>query len=58
VAAAGQACGRALLAESYGWFTAGFDTAGLQEAQALRAELGDAGVGVPLSAPHATLRKV
>ena len=29
-----------LLAESYGWFTEGFDTADLQEAKALLAELG------------------
>ena len=28
-----------LLAEVYGWFTEGFDTADLQEAQALLAEL-------------------
>ena len=31
---------RQLLAESYGWFTEGFDTADLQEAQALLQELG------------------
>ena len=31
---------RALLAEMYGWFTAGFDTADLQEARALLAALG------------------
>ena len=31
---------RALLAESYGWFTEGFDTAGLQAARALLQELG------------------
>jgi predicted ATPase len=30
---------RQLLAESYGWFTEGFDTADLQEAKALLAEL-------------------
>ncbi|WP_193752491.1 hypothetical protein [Cupriavidus sp. IDO] len=28
-----------MLAESYGWFTEGFDTADLQEARALLAEL-------------------
>jgi predicted ATPase len=31
---------RELLAEVYGWFTEGFDTADLQEAKALLAELG------------------
>jgi predicted ATPase len=31
--------GRALLAPIYGWFTEGFDTADLQEAKALLAEL-------------------
>jgi predicted ATPase len=31
---------RALLAEIYGWFTEGFDTPDLQEAQAVLAELG------------------
>jgi predicted ATPase len=31
---------RQLLAEVYGWFTEGFDTPALQEAQALLAELG------------------
>jgi predicted ATPase len=30
---------RALLAPSYGWFTEGFDTADLQEAKTLLAEL-------------------
>lgn len=30
---------RQLLAEIYGWFTEGFDTADLQEAKALLAEL-------------------
>jgi len=30
---------RDLLAEVYGWFTEGFDTADLQEAKALLAEL-------------------
>jgi len=30
---------RQLLAESYGWFTEGFDTADLQEARALLDEL-------------------
>ena len=30
---------RQLLAEVYGWFTAGFDTADLQEAKVLLAEL-------------------
>jgi hypothetical protein len=30
---------RELLAPGYGWFTAGFDTADLQEARALVAEL-------------------
>jgi predicted ATPase len=30
---------RQLLAETYGWFTEGFDTADLQEAKALLAEL-------------------
>ena len=30
---------RQLLADTYGWFTEGFDTADLQEAQALLAEL-------------------
>ena len=30
---------RQLLAEVYGWFTEGFDTADLQEAKALLAEL-------------------
>ena len=41
VAAAGKAQeARALLAEVYGWFTEGFDTADLQEAKALLEELG------------------
>jgi len=31
---------RQLLAEVYGWFTEGFDTADLQEAKALLEELG------------------
>ena len=31
---------RELLAEIYGWFTEGFDTADLQEAKALLEELG------------------
>jgi predicted ATPase len=31
---------RELLAEVYGWFTEGFDTADLQEAKTLLAELG------------------
>jgi predicted ATPase len=31
---------RELLTEVYGWFTEGFDTADLQEAQALLQELG------------------
>ena len=35
-----RAAARQLLAESYGWFTEGFDTADLQEAKALLAELG------------------
>jgi predicted ATPase len=35
-----QAVAQALLAPIYGWFTEGFDTADLQEAQALLAELG------------------
>jgi predicted ATPase len=35
-----QAEARALLAPIYGWFTEGFDTADLQEAKALLAELG------------------
>jgi len=34
-----QAEARALLAPIYGWFTEGFDTADLQEAKALLAEL-------------------
>jgi predicted ATPase len=34
------AAARQLLAESYRWFTEGFDTADLQEAKALLAELG------------------
>jgi predicted ATPase len=34
-----QAEARALLAEVYGWFTEGFDTADLQDARALLAEL-------------------
>jgi predicted ATPase len=32
---------RAMLAEIYGWFTEGFDTADLKDAQALRDELSD-----------------
>ena len=32
---------RLLLAEIYGWFTEGFDTADLQEARALLEELGE-----------------
>jgi predicted ATPase len=35
-----RAAARALLAEIYGWFTEGFDTADLQEAKVLLAELG------------------
>jgi len=35
-----RAAARQLLAESYSWFTEGFDTADLQEAKALLAELG------------------
>src|SRR5262249_25995886 len=35
-----RAAARELLAESYRWFTEGFDTADLQEAKALLAELG------------------
>jgi predicted ATPase len=35
-----RAAARELLAASYDWFTEGFDTADLQEAQALLAELG------------------
>jgi hypothetical protein len=31
--------GRAMLAEIYGWFTEGFDTAALKEARALFEEL-------------------
>jgi predicted ATPase len=34
-----RADARALLAQIYGWFTEGFDTADLQEAQALLEEL-------------------
>ena len=34
-----QAAARELLAPIYGWFTEGFDTADLQEAQALLDEL-------------------
>ena len=34
-----RAQAHALLAEVYGWFTEGFDTADLQEAKALLAEL-------------------
>ena len=34
-----QARARQFLAEVYGWFTEGFDTADLQEAKALLAEL-------------------
>jgi predicted ATPase len=34
-----RALARQLLAEVYGWFTEGFDTADLQEAQALLDEL-------------------
>jgi predicted ATPase len=36
---------RALLAEVYGWFTEGFDTADLQEARVLLAELAVEGPG-------------
>ena len=32
---------RAMLAEIYGWFTEGFDTADLKDAQALRDKLSD-----------------
>ncbi len=32
---------RRMLAETYGWFTEGFDTPDLQEARALLDELGD-----------------
>jgi adenylate cyclase len=35
-----RAAARQLLAEIYGWFTEGFDTADLQEAHAVLAELG------------------
>ena len=35
-----RAAARQLLAELYGWFTEGFDTADLQEAKAWLAELG------------------
>ena len=35
-----RAAARELLAAIYGWFTEGFDTADLQEAKALLAELG------------------
>src|SRR5262249_54773103 len=35
-----RAAARRLLTEEYGWFTEGFDTADLQEAQALLEELG------------------
>jgi predicted ATPase len=42
----------ALLAEVYGWFTEGFDTADLQEAKALLEALGgDAGRRPPPPAP-------
>jgi hypothetical protein len=34
-----HAAARALLAEMYGWFTKGFDTADLQEAKALLKDL-------------------
>jgi predicted ATPase len=34
-----RADARQLLAETYGWFTEGFDTADLQEARALLEEL-------------------
>ena len=36
-----------LLAETYGWFTEGFDTADLQEAKALLAELSSASPSAP-----------
>ena len=35
-----RAAAHQLLAEIYGWFTKGFDTADLREAKALLAELG------------------
>ena len=35
---------RTILAEIYGWFTEGFDTADLKEANSLLEELGDTGV--------------
>jgi hypothetical protein len=35
---------RQMLAEIYGWFTEGFDTKDLQEAQTLLEELGEQGV--------------
>jgi hypothetical protein len=34
---------RKMLAETYGWFTEGFDTADLKEAEALLKELGGTG---------------
>jgi predicted ATPase len=42
---------QALLASIYGWFTEGFDTADLQEAKALLAELEGSLAGTALSAP-------
>ena len=39
VATTGLAKARQMLAEVYGWFTEGFDTANLQEARALLEEL-------------------
>jgi hypothetical protein len=35
--------GRTMLAEIYGWFTEGFDTANLKEAKVLLEELGGTG---------------
>ena len=37
------AAARQMLAEVYGWFTEGFDTADLQEARVLLEELGEQG---------------
>ena len=49
-----RAAGRELLAPIYGWFTEGFDTADLQDAKALLAELSEASATVSASVPLQT----
>ena len=46
---------RQLLAEIYGWFTEGFDTADLQEAQGLLRESSTKSHGSPASMPIGTI---